>query len=306
LPIFALVFVGWAFRKLNILGANATIELNRFVVYLALPALLFDIVVHAHAADIWQPGFVTAFGLSCLLIFAITVSISLYRRRGGANAAIDGLNAAYPNTGFMGFPLALALLGETALPEALIASIITVCVLFGIAIVMIEIAKQRDQNVWKLLSGVLLSLLKNPLILAPVAGTMVAMTTSGIPAPAEVFLKLLSSAASPCALIALGLFIAEERKAEASNLRIVLLLAVAKLVLQPAIAVAIAIALRLPAETTTAVLLLAALPTGTGPFMLAEIHRCDASVTARTILVTTFISIFTIAIYLHVGAGLLH
>jgi len=56
LPIFALIFAGWLVRRLGILGPQATTELNRFVVYLSLPALLFDIVAHARWADLWQPG----------------------------------------------------------------------------------------------------------------------------------------------------------------------------------------------------------------------------------------------------------
>lgn len=302
LPIFALVFAGWAVRKLGILGPNSTTELNRFVVYLALPALLFDIVAHAQGADIRQPGFAAAFGLSCLITFAITVGVSAYCRRAWAEAAIDGLNAAYPNTGFMGFPLVLAIFGECALPLALIATITTVCVIFGIAIVIIEMSRQRDRHMGRLLTKVLWSLLRNPLILAPVAGAAVTLTFGAVPKPAETFLKLLGSAASPCALIALGLFLAEPRKSDASNLRTPLLLAIGKLIVQPAVTFGVAAALRLPAATTDAALLLAALPTGTGPFMLAELYRCEAFVTARTILITTFISIFTIAIYMHVIA----
>ncbi len=53
LPIFALVFAGWLTRRIGVLGPNATTELNRFVVYLALPALLFDITSHAHWSDLW-------------------------------------------------------------------------------------------------------------------------------------------------------------------------------------------------------------------------------------------------------------
>jgi malonate transporter len=303
LPIFALVFLGWTVRKLNVLGPHATIELNRFVVYLALPALLFDIVVHAHKEDVWQPGFIAAFGLSCLLVFVICVAISLYSRRGLADAAIDGLNAAYPNTGFMGFPLVLAILGEGALPLALIATIVTVCVIFGIGIVLIEMGRQSERNVLRLLLKVAISLAKNPLILAPVAGAVVSIALGGLPAPANVFLKLLGSAASPCALIALGLFLAEKRPAQASNWRIPLLLAVAKLIAQPVLAVGLALALRLPPTTTKAALLLSALPTGTGPFMLAELYRREASITARTILVTTLVSIVTIALFLHWMSG---
>lgn len=52
LPVFALILVGWLARKLKILGETALTELNRFVVYLALPALLFDIIANAMWADL--------------------------------------------------------------------------------------------------------------------------------------------------------------------------------------------------------------------------------------------------------------
>jgi malonate transporter and related proteins len=47
--------------------------------------------------------------------------------------------------------------------------------------------------------------------------------------------------------------------------------------------------------------LLAALPTGTGPFMLAEFYNREASLTGRVVLVSTVLSIATISIYLALG-----
>ncbi len=47
LPIFALIFAGWLTRRIGVLGPHATTELNRFVVYLALPALLIFAVTVA-------------------------------------------------------------------------------------------------------------------------------------------------------------------------------------------------------------------------------------------------------------------
>src|ERR1700754_3107168 len=91
LPIFALVFAGWLTRRIGVLGPNATTELNRFVVYLALPALLFDITSHAHWADLWQPGFIAVFGLSTALVFVVTIAVRLRGPRHLADAAIDGL-----------------------------------------------------------------------------------------------------------------------------------------------------------------------------------------------------------------------
>lgn len=112
LPIFALVFAGWLARRTGALGPHSTSELNRFVVYLALPALLFDVVANAHWRELWHPGFVLSFGGGTAAVFVATV---LLRRCSGhalADASIDGLNASYANTGFIGFPLAAAVLGS--------------------------------------------------------------------------------------------------------------------------------------------------------------------------------------------------
>ena len=63
LPIFALIFAGWICRRGNILGPLAATEINRFVVYLALPALLFDIVARHYEAMLSHYG--TALGVKC-------------------------------------------------------------------------------------------------------------------------------------------------------------------------------------------------------------------------------------------------
>lgn len=68
-PIFALILSGWVARKSGTLGPTATSEMNRFVVYLALPALLFDVVANAKLDELWQPEFLGTFGLSVGLVF---------------------------------------------------------------------------------------------------------------------------------------------------------------------------------------------------------------------------------------------
>jgi malonate transporter and related proteins len=302
LPIFALVFVGWLSRRIGILGPHATTELNRFVVYLALPALLFDIVAHARWTDIWQPGFIATFGLSSLLIFAATVAARCRHPRHLADAAIDGLNAGYANVGFIGLPLAFVALGRAALAPAMIATIITVCVLFGIAIVLIEIGLQTETRRTQLAWKVGRSLLRNPLLVGPALGALIPLTGLSIPAPLETFLKLLGGAASPCALVALGLFLAAKRDASEQNAGSTAILVGLKLILQPVIAWVLAsVVFSLSPLLTHAAVLLAALPTGTGPFMLAEFYRREADVTSNVILVSTVVSVLTVSGYLAVA-----
>jgi malonate transporter and related proteins len=301
LPIFALIFAGWLARRTGALGPQATTELNRFVVYLALPALLFDIVAHARWTEIWQPGFIAAFSLGCLIVFVVTIAIRLRRPRHLADAAIDGLNAGYANTGFIGFPLVAMAIGREALAPTLVATILTVCVLFAVAIILIEIGLQTETRRTHMMMKVVRSLARNPLLVAPVLGALFPLGGVAIPPSAETFLKLLGGAASPCALVALGLFLARERETSDRKPGASALLVAFKLLLQPTITWVLATFVfgLSPLLSHTAVLL-SALPTGTGPFMLAEFYKREADITSNAILISTILSLISVSAYIYV------
>jgi predicted permease len=297
MPIFALILAGWGARRSGVLGPHATGELNRFVVWLALPALLFDIVAKAHWSEIWQPGFVAVCGLGMGVVFALTLALRWRRQRPLADAAIDALNAAYANTGFIGFPLLLAVFGPTALAPTLISAILTVCVLFAAALILIEIGLQAEAHPLHMARKVAGSLARNPLLVAPVLGGVPMAFGLAIPGPVDAFLKLLAASASPCALVALGLFLAEKREGDAAGGRH-----------RPAGGVEVAGAacrhlgtghLCLPSGAGSGGdgHVLAALPTGTGPFMVAEFYRREAGITARAVLVSTVLSLVTVTLY---------
>jgi len=300
LPIFALILAGWLARRLKILGENALSELNRFVVYLALPALLFDIIATAKWQDIAQPAFILSFTIGMVVVFLLTLFIQLRRMRHLADAALEGLNASYANTGFIGFPLALAFLGHEAMAPTLIATILTVSVIFGLAIILIETGLQGEVKRRIIAVKVAKSLIRNPLLVSPALAIIFPLFSIPVPGSVNVFLKLLGGAASPCALIALGLFLAGKQvKKTQHEGATVTLLVVLKLVVQPVLTWLLAdkVFTLSPLLVHTAVLM-AALPTGTGPFMLAEFYQREAGVTSKCILLSTIISLFTISAYL--------
>jgi malonate transporter and related proteins len=306
LPIFALILAGWLARRIGVLGAAATTELNRFVVFLALPALLFDVTAHAHWSAIWKPGFIGAFGLSSLAVFALTVAIRRGEGRPLADAAVDGLNAGYPNTGFLGFPLALVAFGPEALAPTTVAAIITVCGVFAVAIVLIETGLRREavgagRGGSRASIGLAVgrSLVRNPLLVAPALGALVPSAGLALPVPVETFVKLLGAAASPCALVALGLFLAQKRRSRGGQGRAAALLVGLKLAVHPLLAYGLGrLLFDLPPLLLHTAVLMAALPTGTGPFMLAEFYRREADLTARVVLVSTVLSVISVSAYL--------
>jgi malonate transporter and related proteins len=55
-PVFALILAGFIAGKTGKLGPNASTEINRFVVWLALPAQLFNFTANSDWQTLWQPG----------------------------------------------------------------------------------------------------------------------------------------------------------------------------------------------------------------------------------------------------------
>jgi hypothetical protein len=296
LPIFGLILAGWVVRRMGVFGERSMSELNRFVVYLALPALLFDVVVKARPEEIWQPGYFFASFLGCGAVFLAAVALSLWRRRPLADAAIAGLNVGYANTGFMGFPVALAALGPSAQAPALLAVLATVSGIFAVALVLVEIGQQQaGTGKGALALGVIRSLAKNPLIVAPALGGVLLALGVRLPEPADRMASMLGAAASPCALICLGLFLAGKRERRASDRFATVVLSAGKLIAHPAITwVLAAHVFRLTPPLVHAAVLMSALPTGTGPFMVAEFYKREAGVTAQVVLVTTVLSVATL------------
>ena len=296
LPIFALILAGYVCRKTGCLGESAASELNKFVIWLCLPALLFKATATATWRQIWHPEFILVFTLGTGLIFFITLLYRL-RSRHLADASMDALGASYANTGYIGIPLCLIVLGDLGLQPALIATLIVVCLLFALATVVVE-ASIQPGTAWHRSSGtVFLALAKNPLVITPMLGAVWAATGLPIAQPIGKLLQLLGDATTPCALVSLGAFLAHK---QSGSRRGTLGLVSLKLFVHPALTWLLATyVFHLPIFWGKAAVLLSALPTGTGPFMLAEYYRREASVISHTILWSTLASLVTLSFCLY-------
>ena len=294
LPVFALILLGWLAGRRRLLGANAVAVLNLFVTQIALPALLFRAMATISRADLANTGFLVAFTLPMLACCA--VSFLLDRTRSLAVAAIDALSAGYANTAYMGIPICVLLLGQGALLPAVLSSLLTVCALFAVAIVLVELDAAESKSLARTLGRVAVSLARNPLVAAPVLGGLYAATRLPLPAVLTSLLTLLGNTASPVALVTIGLFLAEAAAGSVRRSTLGSLVGL-KLLVQPALTAALAFgALRMDPLWARSAVLLAAMPTGTGPFMLAKLYNRDASLTSRAILASTLLSVLTVSV----------
>jgi predicted permease len=316
LPLFALILAGYVCGRREILGAHATNSLNLFVVWLALPALLFQAVADARWAELNHPAFVVSIAAGMLatfvpwLVLALAPSRDFAAPRGTAlaDASVEALAASYPNTGFMGIPLCVAVFGPAGLQPAIIATLLTACALFGLSLALIEIGLQRGRGVGGAVWKAAATLARNPLLFAPALGLLCAVLHIPRPGPLVRFTSLLGGAASPCALVTIGLFLAQSRgdaygrnrddagggAVSRATLGTIWGIVTLKMILQPVVTGVLVFAVfDVPRPWSSAALLLSALPIGTGPFILAKLYDREAAVVSRAILLSTVISLVT-------------
>lgn len=296
LPIFAIVASGYVCGWKSLLGPERSEALNGFVYWIALPALLFKAMASVELAQVYNEAFLLAFSGVLAATWALTSLAGwLFFRLNAAEAALHGLNGAYPNTGFMSIPLAIAAYGQAAALPAIVATVISVLSV-ALAIVPIELARQRGTDIVKAVGRAFAALVKNPMILAPMAGLAWACPASVCPKSVETFTGILGAAAGPCALFSIGLYLVGKPLREGSIE--VGSMALAKLVVHPLLT-AYGVLILFPTDPLWAkvAIMSAALPIGSAPFVLAQAHGIYVRRTSTVMLITTVLSVLTVSLF---------
>src|SRR5579871_1338121 len=235
LPIFGVILAGLLAGRWRILGGEATVALNAFVSYFALPVLFFGTLARTPVQAVLDPQLMLGFSIVVLATFALGMLSTRLAVKGGlARMSLQGIAASWGNVGYMGVPLCLAAFGEAGLPPAMLAVIVTsiIAMVFGVMLIELEVAAGHGPVVTFLNAA--WNVARNPLPLSIVAGIVWSGLALPLPTPVEKWLDLLGAAASPCALFAIGLFLSD--KSVRHGLAEAGLATLIKLLLQPLLA----------------------------------------------------------------------
>ena len=297
LPVFALILTGVLAGWRGFLGKDVTGVLNLFVVYLALPAVLFQAMAHIDPANLLNGGMLATYGLGALVPFVLALWWARHAKDSLGDAAMQALSATYANVGYMGIPLCRTAFGDASLAPAVITLVITACPQFALGLTLMELDRPGQPGLWLITRRILRALGRNPLLIAPISGLAVAVLGLPVPLAFDRFLSLLGGAATPCALVATGLMLGETT--ERFQAGVVARLVLFKLLLQPAIAWVIGFKLvALPPVWGETAVLMSALPTGAGAFILAKLYGRGSAATSGTVLVSTVLSFGTLSVLL--------
>ena len=243
-PFFALVLAGYVAAKRKMLPLEAIPGLNGFVLYFALPCMLYRFGSSTPLAQLLDPALFVTYLFCALVMVGFVVAVSLNRRIGWNDAAFGALVAAFPNTGFMGVPLLVALLGNAAAGPAIVTIVVdlvitsSLCIALsrldtvaGVTVVPESAADALTTTGHDVIHGkrplspaalaaknALKGVATNPMPWSILLGTVSSALQLQLPQPVMQTIGLLADAASPVALFTIGAVLARSQMIAVSGL----------------------------------------------------------------------------------------
>ncbi|MFM7654953.1 MAG: AEC family transporter [Paracoccaceae bacterium] len=292
LPFFAIIGLGYWAGRTRFFSPEATAFLTKFVFYFPLSAMLFGFASNLSLAKIFEPRFVAAYLLASFALYALVLAVARLRGLGWAEGAMEAHAGVSGNTGFLGVPMLVLLLGPAAAGPVMMVLTVDM-VIFSSLITLIITGAREGQLRLATLAILGRGLLANPMIVSIVLGFV--WSGLGLPLPDVVneFMTLLGAAATPCALFAIGASLAGRK---ADRLALAGWISFAKLVIHPAL-VAIAALVIFSVEPFAAGVMIAAaaLPVAGNVFILAQHYGVAPQRVSTAILISTAVSVLTVS-----------
>lgn len=312
IPFFALVMLGFLAGQRRLLPEQAIPGLNAYVLYFALPCMLFRLGASMPFAQLLDPALVGIYALCAVLLVGLTVAATLRRRPGGSgadlkNAAFGAFVAAFPNSGFMGVPMLVALLGQAAAGPVIGTLLVDLFLTSTLCLALAHAHTSTPQppgvprgSVPVAVGRSLRAAATNPQPWAIALGALAAATGAQLPAPIAQVVKMLADSASPVALFTIGtvLWRAGQHAHRRTPAREFVPVALIKLLLHPLLVGAVgltarALGVNVPTFGLMVLVLTAALPSASGVSLLAERYGADNGRVARIIMTSTVLAFIT-------------
>ena len=295
LPIFLVMAVGYFFTRHGVFHREGLMALGRFVISIALPALIFKTLAEKPIADIIIPPYLFGYALASLVCFASGLAVSLWISRQNLTAsAINALGQTYSNSAFIGYPLLLGVLGgDNAGVYFSLSTMVENILLLPIFLALVELQQEGQQTFAQRLTRILANTLRKLLIVALLLGLVFSTFQWKLPLPVQKSIDLLAAAAAPLAIFVIGGGLNGIHLK--GNIPAILQITIGKLVLMPALVAAFIWLLGGSAEMIFAGALMGGVAMANTVAILAQHYGYPNRGTA-SMITTNILSVFTLSV----------
>jgi len=296
IPMFSLIGIGYLLRRIQFMSEQDGTVLSKFAFYILLPPLMFTSILSGDASKSLNITFIFSYEIITISIFVLTYLLGVLIKLKTMEKAIFGLNAAYPNYGYIGVPLCILAFGaEAAIPLALILLADTFVLLT--TLIFYKLTETRKTSLRELSKEIIQRFIYNPLMMSVFVAFIFSTLDIKIVTAIDRTLSIVAASATAVALIALGVSL---NVTSIKNQKSVLFfITVIKLIVHP-ILIFIVFQFQTnidPIWVKTAIVC-ASLPVAANVFVLANYYKNFESESAAAITITTIVSSITVTITL--------
>jgi predicted permease len=290
MPLFIILSVGFFLRRIGLIDNNAVLRMNAVVFNAALPVMLFRDIAVSNFMKHFDLNLIIFSVMTTLMIFFLLFVITLFRikDRKKAGAFIQG--SFRGNYAIIAIPLAYNILGGPSGMAILIAAF-TVPLYNVLSIIALSYGG-ADTTDKKAVIGAVKHIIRNPLIIGIVAGVPFSVFEIEFPTFLRGSMNYMANLTTPLALLSIGATLTSENIL--AGFKNALSASALKLVIMPVIFLSVAYLFGFRGEAFVILFAMYSVPTAVSSYIMADIMKCDSRLAANIVMVTTFLSVFTL------------
>ena len=291
-PIFLTMIIGYILGKKGILTESFNSAANKYIFKIALPALLFVDMASTSIRDNFDVRYVLFCAvMTTVMFFSIWIGARIFIKEKSVIGSF--VQASYRSSAAI---LAVAFIrniyGNAGMAPLMIIGCVPLFNIYAVAVLTVE---GQNQEFTKNIKQALINIIKNPIIIAIVAGVAVSALDIKFGAVIDKTLNNLAVTATPIALLVTGAGF-EGRKA-LSKIGLTVWATLIKLVIIPAVFIPAAVYMGFRNDALMTLIIMLASPTATISYIMAKNMNNDAPFAASVIVLTTFLSALTITFW---------
>ncbi|MEN6342971.1 MAG: AEC family transporter [Methanospirillum sp.] len=289
LTLFLLILVGWGVRRLELFTDEVTSGLSRFLVNVALPALVIDSMQIPFDPALAREGAQLALAAGAFYVGAILFALVFPRliRARPEERPVFSFLVVFANTGFMGYPVVMAIWGEKAVFLAAIYNLLFSLLIFTVGVLLLTGGKSG----WREVSP---RVLLSPGIVSVGIGLALFFLSVQLPEVIGGPIAMLGGLTTPLSMIVIGALLARlDPRTIFGNPRVYIYAGVRLLLLPLATLVLLRPFVADPLVLGVCVVL-AAMPGATNAALFATEYGVNPELASQSVFITTLFCIATI------------
>ena len=296
LPVFLVIGLGYGLRRPGFLDVQVLAAISRLVFYVAAPALLARATAGNSLDETFNPPVLAAVIAATILVGAATYALcfrSSNRRRG-----VIAQGAIRSNMVFVGLPIIIYAYGEESVNAvAVLISFMVIFYNFQGVVLLILPHRNESARMSTILAGTTLNVLKNPLIIACVAGLL--LNWFGVPDILFETIDIIGAGGLGLALLAVG---AGMNLGQAAQHKMLLTIGVlTRLIGMPTIVIAMSWLVGLDGLARTVAIIAGAVPTAASAYVMARKMGGNAELMSSIVTFQVIVAFFTLPLFIYIA-----